>query len=79
MAVVTVTQKKEKEGEEGRVRREKGQHTAQKWKGREHQLISAREECEGVTNMEQEATCLVVVKHKRTGDTKTNSAGSRHF
>ena len=30
MAIVTVTQKKEKEGEEGRVRREKGQHTAQK-------------------------------------------------
>ena len=69
---MTATQKKEKEGEEGRERREKGQHTAQKWKGRVHQLISERGECEGVTNMEQEATGLVVVKHGRTGDTETN-------
>ena len=30
MAIVTATQKKEKEGEEGRERREKGQHIAQK-------------------------------------------------
>jgi hypothetical protein len=30
MAIVTATQKREKEGEEGRERREKGQCTAQK-------------------------------------------------
>jgi hypothetical protein len=30
MAVVTATQKKENEGEEGRARREKGQHITQK-------------------------------------------------
>ena len=78
MAIVTVTQKKEKEGEEGRVRREKGQHITKKWKRRVHQLISEREECEGVTNMEQ-ATVLVVVKDGRTGDTEINRAGSRHL
>tara|TARA_B100000768_G_scaffold24406_1_gene22114 strand:- start:264 stop:377 length:114 start_codon:yes stop_codon:yes gene_type:complete len=31
---MTATQKKEKEGEEGRERREKGQHTAQKMEGK---------------------------------------------
>jgi hypothetical protein len=33
MAVVTATQKKEKEGEEGREKSEKGQGTAQKMEG----------------------------------------------
>jgi hypothetical protein len=79
MAIVTVTQKKEKEGEAGREEREGSAHCPKKWKRRVYQLISAREECEGVTNMEQEATCLVVVKRGRTGDTETNRAGSRHF
>ena len=50
-----------------------------KWKRRVHQLISEREECEGVTNVEQEATVLVVVKCGRTGDTEINRAGSRHL
>ena len=50
-----------------------------KWKGEVYQLISEREECEGVTNMEQRATGLVVVKHGRTGDTEINRAGSRHL
>jgi len=33
MAIVTATQKRENEGEEGRERREKGQRTAQKVEG----------------------------------------------
>ena len=34
-------------------------------------MISEREEYEGVTNMEQEATVLLVVQDGRTGDTET--------
>jgi hypothetical protein len=46
MAIVTATQKREKEGEEGRERREKGQHRV----GQGvcvHQVISEQEEHEG--------------------------------
>jgi hypothetical protein len=51
MAIVTATQKREKEGEEGRGRREKGQHTThhpKNWKGRVSQVMSEQEEREGV-------------------------------
>jgi hypothetical protein len=76
MAIVTQQHKKRrKRGEEGRERREEGQRAAQKWKRRVHQLISEREEHEGVKNMEQETTSLVVVKHGRTGCQKLGAVG----
>ncbi len=77
--IVAITQEKEKEGRrDGRGGTRIGT-TRKNREGRVHRSILAREECEGVTNMEQEATGLVVVKHGRTGDTEINRAGSRHL
>ena len=59
-ADMAATQKRRKRGRrDGRGER-RVSALPKKWKGRVYQLISEREECEGVTNMEQEATGLVV-------------------